>query len=124
MKSICLLGATGSIGQSTLSVVDRHPERFRINALSAHSQVDALLVNLRDVTLQIEAQEALARSEERFRALAQHSSDSVFLTTADGIITYASPAVEHVFGHPPEALPRARLRLHGHPSPSAHRSSP
>ncbi len=43
MKSICLLGATGSIGQSTLSVVDRHPDRFRINALSAHSQVDALL---------------------------------------------------------------------------------
>ena len=35
MKSICLLGATGSIRQSTLSVVDRHPDRFRINALSA-----------------------------------------------------------------------------------------
>lgn len=67
-------------------------------------QVGALLVNLRDVTLQIEAQDALARSEERFRALAQHSSDSVFLTTADGLITYASPAVEHVFGYPAEAL--------------------
>ena len=67
-------------------------------------QVNALLVNLRDVTLQVEAQEALGRSEERFRALAQHSSDSVFLTTADGIITYASPAVEHVFGYPAETL--------------------
>jgi 1-deoxy-D-xylulose-5-phosphate reductoisomerase len=43
MKSICLLGATGSIGQSTLRVVDRHPGRFRINSLSAHSQVDALI---------------------------------------------------------------------------------
>lgn len=43
MKSICLLGATGSIGQSTLSVVDRHPERFNISALSAHTQVDALI---------------------------------------------------------------------------------
>lgn len=43
MKSICLLGATGSIGQSTLSVVDRHPERYRICALSAHSQIDDLL---------------------------------------------------------------------------------
>lgn len=43
MKSICLLGATGSIGQSTLSVVDRHPDRYRISALSAHSQIDALL---------------------------------------------------------------------------------
>ena len=67
-------------------------------------QVRALLVNLRDVTLQIEAQEALALSEERFRALAQHSSDSVFLTTADGLITYASPAVEHVFGYAADEL--------------------
>ncbi|MBP6534648.1 MAG: 1-deoxy-D-xylulose-5-phosphate reductoisomerase, partial [Arenimonas sp.] len=42
MKSICLLGATGSIGQSTLDIVERHPERFRITAVSAHSQVDKL----------------------------------------------------------------------------------
>jgi 1-deoxy-D-xylulose-5-phosphate reductoisomerase len=42
MKSICLLGATGSIGQSTLDIVERHPERFTVAALSAHSQVDKL----------------------------------------------------------------------------------
>lgn len=42
MKSICLLGATGSIGQSTLDIVERHPDRFRIVALSANSQVDML----------------------------------------------------------------------------------
>ncbi len=42
MKSICLLGATGSIGQSTLDIVERHPDRFRISALSANSQVDML----------------------------------------------------------------------------------
>ena len=43
MKSICLLGATGSIGQSTLDIVERHPDRFRIAALSANSQVDKLV---------------------------------------------------------------------------------
>ena len=43
MKTLCLLGATGSIGQSTLKLVDQHPERFRITALSAHTQVDALI---------------------------------------------------------------------------------
>jgi 1-deoxy-D-xylulose-5-phosphate reductoisomerase len=42
MKSICLLGATGSIGQSTLDIVERHPGRFTVAALSAHSQVDKL----------------------------------------------------------------------------------
>ena len=43
MKSITVLGATGSIGLSTLDVVARHPERFRVYALSAHSRIDALL---------------------------------------------------------------------------------
>ena len=43
LKTIALLGATGSIGGSTLDVVARHPGRFRIGALSAHSRVDELL---------------------------------------------------------------------------------
>jgi 1-deoxy-D-xylulose-5-phosphate reductoisomerase len=43
MRSICLLGATGSIGQSALDIVERHPDRFRVSALSAHSQVDKLI---------------------------------------------------------------------------------
>jgi len=43
LNTIALLGATGSIGGSTLDVVARHPERFRIGALSAHSRVDELL---------------------------------------------------------------------------------
>lgn len=42
MKAITVLGATGSIGLSTLDVVARHPERFRLHALSAHSRIDAL----------------------------------------------------------------------------------
>ena len=66
--------------------------------------VRAMLVNLRDVTLQVEAQQARSQSEERFRALTQHSSDSVFITTAEGVITYASPAVENVFGYGTEQL--------------------
>ncbi len=42
IQSITLLGATGSIGLSTLDVVARHPERYRIYALTAHSKVEAL----------------------------------------------------------------------------------
>ena len=33
-----ILGATGSIGASTLDVVARHPDRFRVVALTAHTQ--------------------------------------------------------------------------------------
>jgi 1-deoxy-D-xylulose-5-phosphate reductoisomerase len=42
-QALTLLGATGSIGASTLDVVARHPGRFRIFALTAHRSADALL---------------------------------------------------------------------------------
>jgi 1-deoxy-D-xylulose-5-phosphate reductoisomerase len=43
MRRLCILGATGSIGQSTLKLVDQHPERFQVAALSAHTQVRELI---------------------------------------------------------------------------------
>ncbi|AKU20724.1 1-deoxy-D-xylulose-5-phosphate reductoisomerase [Massilia sp. MB5] len=42
MQSITILGATGSIGVSTLDVVARHPERYTVHALTAHSRVEEL----------------------------------------------------------------------------------
>ncbi len=39
LQKIVLLGASGSIGQSTLSVVREHPDRFSIAALAARSRV-------------------------------------------------------------------------------------
>jgi len=41
--NLAILGATGSIGKSTLDVVARHPDRYRVAALAAHSSADALL---------------------------------------------------------------------------------
>lgn len=43
MKSVCLLGATGSIGDSTLDVIARHPTRYRVHSLSGYRQLDKLL---------------------------------------------------------------------------------
>jgi 1-deoxy-D-xylulose-5-phosphate reductoisomerase len=42
MQNIAILGATGSIGASTLDVIARHPSRFRVAALTANRQVDDL----------------------------------------------------------------------------------
>ena len=42
MRHICVLGSTGSIGVNTLHVVREHPELFKIEALTAHSNVDLL----------------------------------------------------------------------------------
>ncbi|HQV13725.1 MAG TPA: 1-deoxy-D-xylulose-5-phosphate reductoisomerase, partial [Denitromonas sp.] len=42
MQSLTVLGATGSIGVSTLDVVARHPDRYRIFALSGKTQLARL----------------------------------------------------------------------------------
>lgn len=42
LQNITLLGSTGSIGVSTLDVMRRHPDRYRVFALCAHSQVEKL----------------------------------------------------------------------------------
>lgn len=46
-QSVTVLGATGSIGISTLDVLARHPDRFSVFALTANSQVDVLLEQCR-----------------------------------------------------------------------------
>ena len=43
IQYITVLGATGSIGQSTLDVIARHPDRFSVFALSAQRQDRKLL---------------------------------------------------------------------------------
>jgi 1-deoxy-D-xylulose-5-phosphate reductoisomerase len=42
MQQITILGSTGSIGTSTLDVVARHPDKYKIFALTANRQVDLL----------------------------------------------------------------------------------
>jgi 1-deoxy-D-xylulose-5-phosphate reductoisomerase len=41
-KNICILGSTGSIGRSSLEVIARHPDRFRVTALTAQKNVRML----------------------------------------------------------------------------------
>ncbi|KAF3978452.1 MAG: 1-deoxy-D-xylulose-5-phosphate reductoisomerase [Methylococcales symbiont of Iophon sp. n. MRB-2018] len=42
-KGLCILGATGSIGVSTLDVVGRHSDKYKVVALTANTNIDALL---------------------------------------------------------------------------------
>lgn len=42
IKNVVLLGATGSIGQSTLQVIRAHPDRLRLCAVAAHSNTTGL----------------------------------------------------------------------------------
>ncbi|NMH59708.1 1-deoxy-D-xylulose-5-phosphate reductoisomerase [Alteromonas ponticola] len=44
MQTITILGATGSIGVSTLDVIQRHPDKYRVFALTGHTQIEKLLI--------------------------------------------------------------------------------
>jgi diguanylate cyclase (GGDEF)-like protein/PAS domain S-box-containing protein len=53
----------------------------------------------RDISVMKVAQAELSRSEGRFRALLAEGSDVIMVLTAQGRITYASPAIERVLGY-------------------------
>lgn len=42
MKTITILGSTGSIGQQTIDVITQHPDRYQVKALVAHSNIEKL----------------------------------------------------------------------------------
>lgn len=67
-QSLTILGSTGSIGASTLDVVARHPERFRIFALSGHSQT----AKLAEQCLAFRPQYAVTANEAQAAELRAH----------------------------------------------------
>ena len=42
-QQIAILGSTGSVGQSTLDVIAKHPQRYSVYGLTAHANVDKML---------------------------------------------------------------------------------
>ena len=67
-------------------------------------QVDGLLVQVVDATVEVANREALVRSAEHFRLLAENASDVVYETDTHGMITWVSPSVERALGWEPDAL--------------------
>lgn len=67
IRHVTVLGSTGSIGESTIDVVLRHPDRYRIYALSAHSRIDRLIEQAHETQARVVVvPDSLAAS--RFRA--------------------------------------------------------
>ena len=70
-QRITVLGSTGSIGTNTLDVLARHPDRFDVHALTASSQVEAILAQCARFKprVAVMAQEAAGRQlADRVRA--------------------------------------------------------
>ena len=71
MKKIALLGSTGSIGQSTLSLCESHPDRFHPIALAAGSNLDAAFAQCkrwRPQIVSIATEELAAQLSARLKA--------------------------------------------------------
>jgi diguanylate cyclase (GGDEF)-like protein/PAS domain S-box-containing protein len=64
----------------------------------ASGSIESIIINVRDLRWRVEAEQALHQNEERYRALVQHSFDAVVIVDPRGIINYASPALEALFG--------------------------
>src|ERR1700691_3450804 len=72
LKTLTLLGSTGSIGVSTLDVVGRHPEKYRIHALVAGANVELLVQQINRFRPQV----AVTATEETQKNLISRLKDA------------------------------------------------
>jgi PAS domain S-box-containing protein len=59
---------------------------------------------IRDITERKQMEEALRRSERRFRQVAENAREWIWEVDADGVYTYASPVVEKILGYKVEEI--------------------
>ena len=87
MKKITILGSTGSIGKSTLDIIEKNPERFKVVALAAGENID-------EIKRQIEKFHPLIVSvinkEKAFKLKETIRSDIEILYGAEGVKNVAS----------------------------------
>ncbi|HET7479649.1 MAG TPA: PAS domain S-box protein, partial [Rubrobacteraceae bacterium] len=77
-------------------------ERFYQQTISRVPESDLLRIYTTDTTDRRRAEDAVRKSEERFRSLVQNASDIIVVLDAGGEILYESPAIERVLAYTPE----------------------
>lgn len=85
-KRVIILGATGSIGRSTLDVVRAHPEEFQIVGLSAHSDAAALKSLTQEFTHAVLALEAPKGNHDLFSFSGTGSSAALVSSVESDIV--------------------------------------
>jgi 1-deoxy-D-xylulose-5-phosphate reductoisomerase len=77
-RRITILGATGSVGRSTLDLIEREPDRFEVVALTANNDAEALA----EVALRTGARLAVIADPDKHAALAERLAGSSIATAA------------------------------------------
>lgn len=96
-QAVCILGVTGSIGQSTLKVLQQHPEQYSVFAMTAHNRIQELVQICKQYHPKIVVVPA-AKVDELQQLLAQqHISGIEILSDEAGLIAVAEhPEVDVV----------------------------
>ncbi len=111
VRSAIAAAASGAISRFAASTVSARGHPLHLDVLvtpiaGADGETARLLAILRDVTQATEAENALSQTQERYRLLAENSSDLVLLREPgpDGRVLYASPSCRKMLGVEPEAV--------------------
>ncbi|MBT3204082.1 MAG: 1-deoxy-D-xylulose-5-phosphate reductoisomerase [Gammaproteobacteria bacterium] len=89
IKAVTVLGATGSIGLSTLDVLSRHTDRFRLYAVTANTQVEKMAEICRNYRPEV-AVMADTASAEQLKKLLQNEIEVTILGGAEALSEVAS----------------------------------
>ncbi len=87
---LTILGSTGSIGESTLDVVSRHPEKFRVFALAGHRQVDKLAAQCKQFRPEYAVVGDAGHAAELEKKLKQEGINTQVLYGSQALIDIAS----------------------------------
>ena len=96
-QAVCILGVTGSIGQSTLKVLQQHPEQYSVFAVTAHSRIQELVQICKQYHPKIVVVPASKVDELQQSLAQQHISEIEILSDEAGLIAVAEhPEVDVV----------------------------
>lgn len=88
-KQICILGATGTIGQHTLQVLSLHPDQFAVFALCAHHNVEKILPDCLRFQPAFAVMMDASAAQRLQQALQAHQSKTVVLSGLDAMTEMA-----------------------------------
>ena len=100
-RRVTILGSTGSVGGSTLDLLERNPEAFKVEALTANGSVDLLAAQAKHFGAKL----AVVADESRFTDLKEALAGSTVDAAAgpEAVVEAASRSADFVMAAIPES---------------------